>query len=213
MKLPTAITKLVNWTDRDASRYALGGVRIGRSSGQCFAEATDGRRLALVEWTEKGGEFDAILSGRELGKAARASKRQKPEVTEKVERTPMVIDPFGHKSQAPTATVAVNGQPVPVVEGRWPKTEELFDPSRKGTQTAKFSSAGLRNLARRTPVKVGETTVLLDVNYLNDLADAMDACNCGTVTMHASDEGSQVLCEGDSEAVRLAAILMPMAAD
>lgn len=197
MKLPAAITQLVKWTDKESSRYPLSGVRIGRQSGQCFAEATDGRRLALLEWKEPGAAVDGIVAGKGLAKAVRSQKKQ----------VPSSID-FTSTKEA-----CVNGIAVDLVDGQWPKSEDLFDPSRRGQHTQKFTSAGLRQLARRTAVKVGETSVLLDVSFLSDLADAMDACKCGSVTLTASDGQSQVLCEGDSEAVQLTAVLMPMAAD
>ena len=168
MKLPKAITQLVKWTDKESSRYALSGVRIGRQSGQCFAEATDGRRLALLEWKEKGGEFDAILSGKEFTKAAKASKTSQASLAESIVRPNVVINPSTVVSDLPPLTVEVNKIPVPLVDGRWPKSEDLFDESRRGQHTQNFTSAGLRELARRTEVKVGEASVLLDVTFLSD---------------------------------------------
>jgi DNA polymerase III sliding clamp (beta) subunit (PCNA family) len=198
MRLPKAIAKLVKWADPESSRYALGGVRIGRSAGKCFAEATDGRRLALVEWEDKGPDVDAILNGKELGKALRQAGRKPPY----------------HMDDAVNGVARVNGAEVTTVEGRWPKTEDLFAEERIGSQAASFTAQQLRELARRTAVKIGDTTVLLNVQYLEDLADAMDAADAGVATFKATDDRSQVVAECESvSGANLTAVLMPMAAD
>jgi hypothetical protein len=198
MRLPKAVAKLVKWVDPESCRYALGGVRIGRAGGKCFAEATDGRRLGLVEWEDKGPDVDAILEGKELGKALRQAGCKPP----------------FHMDDSVNGVAKVNGAEVRTVEGRWPKTEELFAADRVGSQTASFTAQQLRDLARRTAVKIGETTVLLSVQYLEDLADAMDAADAGFATFKASDERSQVLAECESvSGANLTAVLMPMAAD
>ncbi len=198
MRLPAAIAQLVKWTEPGSTRYPLSGVRIGRSSGKCFAEATDGRRLALLEWEDKGGAVDCIADGKPLAKAIRAAGRNKPSS----------IDMLGVDS------AVVNGANVPLIPGQWPQSEDLFAEERIGQQTASFSAQQLRDLAKRTPVKIGEATVLLNVKYLEDLADAMDAADAPVATFKASDAQSQVLAECVSQrGTNLTAVIMPMASD
>ncbi len=53
MLIPPRIFSLVSLADKDATRYALGGVRFERDAdGTARAIATDGRGLAVVTWPE-----------------------------------------------------------------------------------------------------------------------------------------------------------------
>lgn len=196
MKLPKQIVHATKWTEKDSTRYALGGVRVGCSSGQCFAEATDGRRLVLLEWKDNAEPVDCILQGRALGTAVRAAKTKD---------SSMRID-------APVQAAIVNGTAVPLVEGRWPKSEELFREENIGSETGTFTPDQLRHLASRVPVKIGGATVLLSTKYLEDLADAAEAVGPGAVTLKAKDETSQVVCEHQGKGLTMTAVIMPMAA-
>lgn len=197
MRLPRQIVHATKWVDADSSRYALGGVRVGCDSGQCFAEATDGRRLVLLEWKDDADPVDVILSGKELGKAVRAAKAKDSELVPSVDPT----------------VGQVNGTCVPVIDGRWPRSEDLFEEDRIGSETAEFTPERIREIASRVPVKIGGVTVLLSTRYLCDLADAAEAMGDGTVTLRAKDEQSQVVCEKAGKGVSLTAVIMPMAAD
>lgn len=204
MKLPKQIVHATKWTEKDSTRYALGGVRVGCSSGQCFAEATDGRRLVLLEWKDDAEPVDCILQGRALGTAVRAAKTKD---------SSMRIDaqPGGHALPRIQSAI-VNGTAVPLVEGRWPKSEELFREENIGSETGTFTPDQLRHLASRVPVKIGGATVLISTKYLEDLADAAEAVGPGAVTLKAKDETSQVFCEHQGRGLTMTAIIMPMAA-
>lgn len=195
MRLPKQIVHTTKWTDRDSSRYALGGVRVGCRSGQCFAEATDGRRLVLLEWKDAADPVDCIMSGRELGTAVRKAKAR-------------------DSAAAVTESAAVvNGVKVPLIEGRWPKSEELFDEKNIGPESSDYTPDQLRQLASRVPVKIGGTTVMLSTKFLCDLADTAEAVGPGSVTLRAKDAISQVVCERNAPGLSMTAIIMPVAAD
>lgn len=196
MRLPKQIVQATKWVDKDSCRYALGGVRVGCFGGQAFAEATDGRRLVLLEWKDKSEPVDVILSCKELGKAVRAAK------------TKDSVMVGANKTHA-----NVNGDQVPVIDGMWPKSEELFREQNIGTNTAEFTPARLREIASRVPVDIGGVTVLLNPQYLRDLADAAESVGDGTVTMRAKDPQSQVVCERFAPGLTMTAVIMPVAAD
>lgn len=198
MNIPRAIEKVVKWCGREASRYTLACVRLGRRSGKCYAEATDGRRLVLLEWDEKGDDLDCILDGKELAKACRAVKGRRP--------IPMADNPNG--------TAHVGASQLQTIDGRWPTTEELFYAERIGNLTQDFTPQRLRELANQTRLKVGGQEVLVNSQYLVDLADQADAVGAGTVTVKVSDPQSQVVCEGEGKGgVNMTAVIMPLAAD
>jgi len=52
MRIPVNVFRLADVCKDDSSRYQLDCIRILRRNGQCRAEATDGRRLVVVEWDE-----------------------------------------------------------------------------------------------------------------------------------------------------------------
>lgn len=197
MRLPKQIVHATKWVEKDSCRYAIGGVRVGCRDGYAFAEATDGRRLVLLEWEDKSEPVDVILSSKELGKAVRSAKAKD---------SSMRVD-------APVAAAIVNGEAVPMTAGVWPESERLFAPENIGTETAEFTPAKLRQIASRVPVQIGEVTVLLNPQYLRDLADAAEAVGDGTVTMRAKDPQSQVVCERFAPGLTMTAVIMPVAAD
>lgn len=209
MRLPKQIVHTTKWTDRDSSRYALGGVRVGCRSGQCFAEATDGRRLVLLEWKDAADPVDCIMSGRELGTAVRKAKAKDSKLT--VVDDALRINPFGPPPPRPAAVV--NGERVPLLAGNWPKSEELFDEKNIGPESSDYTPDQLRQLASRVPVKIGGTTVMLSTKFLCDLADTAEAVGPGSVTLRAKDAISQVVCERNAPGLSMTAIIMPVAAD
>lgn len=200
MRLPKQIVHATKWVEKDSCRYAIGGVRVGCRGGNAFAEATDGRRLVLLEWKDKAEDVDVILSSKELGKAVRAAKAKDSRL--------QTYDP----PQVPR-TVGVNEDQVPVIGGKWPESERLFAPENIGTATAEFTPARLREIASRVPVDIGGVTVLMNPQYLRDLADAAEAVGPGTVTMRAKDPQSQVVCERFAPGLTMTAVIMPVAAD
>jgi hypothetical protein len=196
MRLPKQIVHTTKWVEKDACRYAIGGVRVGCFGGHAFAEATDGRRLVLLEWKDKAEDVDVILSSKELGTAVRAAKSRDSHL----ERT------------ASNLAAKVNEKAVHLIGGRWPNSEQLFAPENIGTETAEYTPARLREIASRVPVKIGDVTVLLNTQYLRDLADAAEAVGDGAVTLRAKDAQSQVVCEREGRGVNLTAVIMPVAA-
>jgi hypothetical protein len=197
MRLPKQIVHTTKWADPASVRYALGGVRVGCRGGNAFAEATDGRRLVLLEWKDKAEDVDVILSSKELGTAVRAAKTK----DSRFDRTNS------------TLAAMVNERAVHVIDGMWPKSEDLFREENIGTNTAEFTPARLREIASRVPVDIGGVTVLLNPQYLRDLADAAEAVGDGTVTMRAKDPQSQVVCERFAPGLTMTAVIMPVAAD
>ena len=199
MKLPRAVQNLCKWTDTEASRYALSGVRIWRMAGRAYAEATDGRRFARLEWESEGGAFTPkIIDGKGLAKAMRAVPKKQ------------AVD----MADYPNGVANVNGAEVPTIDGRYPKTDDLLEPERIGTVLQQFTPARLRELANHTLLKVGSQSVLVDSRYLVDLADQAEAVGAGTVTVKVSDPQSQVVCEGEGKGgVNMTAVIMPLAAD
>lgn len=198
MRLPKQIVHATKWVEKDSCRYAIGGVRVGCRDGYAFAEATDGRRLVLLEWEDKSEPVDVILSSKELGKAVRSAKAKDSRLS---------------GTDICALSAKVNDDAVPVIEGKWPESERLFAPENIGTETAEFTPARLREIASRVPVQIGEVTVLLNPQYLRDLADAAEAVGDGTVTMRAKDPQSQVVCERFAPGLTMTAVIMPVAAD
>ncbi len=45
MKIPSSVLSLANVAAEDSTRYAVAGVQICKSGGDCVARVTDGRRL------------------------------------------------------------------------------------------------------------------------------------------------------------------------
>ena len=197
MRLPKQIVHATKWVEKDSCRYAIGGVRVGCRGGNAFAEATDGRRLVLLEWKDKAEDVDVILSSKELGTAVRAAKSR----DSRFDRTNSAL------------AAMVNEKAVHVIDGTWPKSEDLFREENIGTATAEFTPARLREIASRVPVDIGGVTVLLNPQYLRDLADAAEAVGPGTVTMRAKDPQSQVVCERFAPVLTMTAVIMPVAAD
>lgn len=198
MRLPKQIIHATKWADPASVRYPIDGVRIGCRSGHAFAEATDGRRLVLLEWEDKAEDVDVILSSKQLGKAVRAAKAKDSRLC---------------CDDASALSAQVNGEPVQLNPGTWPNSEQLFAPENIGTETAEYTPARLREIASRVPVQIGEVTVLLNPQYLRDLADAAEAVGYGTVTMRAKDPQSQVVCERFAPGLTMTAVIMPVAAD
>lgn len=199
MKLPRAVQNLCKWTDTDASRYALSGVRIWRMAGRAYAEATDGRRFSRLAWEDAGGAFTPkIIDGKGLAKAMRAVPKKQ------------AVD----MADYPNGVAHVNGAEVPTIDGRFPKTDDLLEPRRIGDTLQQFTPARLREVANHTLLKVGSRAVLLNSKYLLDLADAADAAGAETVIVRVSDPQSQVVCEGEGkDGVTMTAVIMPLAAD
>lgn len=197
MILPRAIEKVAKWATPEASRYALGGVRIGRRAGACFAEATDGRRLALLEWKDKGEDLDTIVEGKALGKACRDVPKHRNVL-------------MGDK---PNGFAEVGDTKVPTVEGKWPQSEKLFEESAIGDQSVTVSVERLRELANMVTIKVGTVSVLLNAKFLLDLADTAKAVGADGLRIRAKDAQSQVVFDCKDKNVDLTAIIMPMAAD
>lgn len=196
MILPKCIDKVTKWSDPDASRYALGGVRIGRQSDKCFAEATDGRRLVLLEWKDKGPNTDAILEARPFAKACRA-----------VKRGPIVL------ADNPNGVAKVGGADVPTVQGRWPKTEEVLDPAKVGAEESTFTVERLVELANMIDLKVGNTTIKMNATFVRELAETAKSVGAASVRVRASDAQSAVTCDCTHGNVEMTAVIMPMAAD
>lgn len=199
MKLHRAVQNLCKWTDTGDSRYALSGVRIWRMAGRAYAEATDGRRFARLEWGSDGGAFTPkIIDGKGLAKAMRAVPKKQ------------AVD----MADYPNGVANVSGAEVPTIDGRYPQTDDLLEPSRIGSQSCDMTPQRLRELANHTLLKVGDQAVLLDSRYLMDLADQAEAVGAATVTVKVSDPQSQVFCEGVGEGgVNMTAVIMPLAAD
>lgn len=197
MRLPKQIVHTTKWVEKDSCRYAIGGVRVGCFGGHAFAEATDGRRLVLLEWKAKAEDVDVILSAKELGTAVRAAKAR----DSRFDRTDSAL------------AAMVNEKAVHVIDGVWPESERLFAPENIGTETAEYTPARLREIASRVPVQIGEVTVLMNPQYLRDLADAAESVGDGAVTLRAKDDRSQVVCEQEGKGVNLTAVIMPVAAD
>lgn len=199
MKLPRAVQNLCKWTDTEASCYALSGVRIWRMAGRAYAEATDGRRFARLEWESDGGAFTpSIIDGKGLAKAMRAVPKKQ------------AVD----MADYPNGVAHVNGAEVPTIDGRYPKTDDLLEPARIGPTSGQYSVERLRQLARQVRLKVGDQEILLDARYLTDLADQAEAVGAESVTVKVSDPMSQVFCEGEGkDGVTMTAVIMPLAAD
>jgi hypothetical protein len=141
MYLPKCISTLTKFVDDCSSRFSLAGVHIKRTHGNwCMAEATDGRALARVQWEDdennpNRGEvfisYETVLSGSDLCKAAKAAaatigKRESrgslathpvhlDETTGEVEGNVTISAPFRQTQQQ-----------VPVCQGRYPKTDDVF---------------------------------------------------------------------------------------
>lgn len=199
MKLPRAVQNLCKWVDAEQSRYALSGVRIWRMAGRAYAEATDGRRFARLEWEDAGGAFTpSIIDGKGLARAIKAvPKRQAVDMAD-----------------YPNGVANVNGAEVPTIDGRYPKTDELLTPEKIGSTTGKYTVERIRQLARQVRVKVGDQELLLDARYLADLADQAEAVGAEWVDFKVSDPQSQVVCEGEGkDGVTMTAVIMPLAAD
>jgi DNA polymerase III sliding clamp (beta) subunit (PCNA family) len=196
MILPRSLAKVTTWADPESSRYALGGVRIGRQKDKCFAEATDGRRLVLLEWKDKGPETDAILDGKKLGRACRAVKRGQVVMAE-----------------SPNGVAHVGDMAVPTIQGRWPRTEDVLDPAKVGSEEATFTVERLLQLANMIDLKVGDTTVKLNATFVRELAETAKAVGSDKVRIRASDAQSAVTCDCAHGNVEMTAVIMPMAAD
>lgn len=197
MILPRAIEKVTKWSDPESSRYALGGVRIGRRAGSCFAEATDGRRLCLLEWKDKGKDLDTIVEGKALGKACRDVPKHRGILM----------------GDEPNGFAEVGDTKVPTVEGRWPKTEDLFTETAIGDQEMTVSVERLRELANIVTLQVGNVSVRLNAKFLTDLADTAKAVGADGLRIRAKNAQSQVVFDCKDRNTELTAVIMPMVAD
>jgi hypothetical protein len=203
MYLPRVLSELVGWSDHEASRYALGGVQIRRIGDKCQAEATDGRRLARVTWTDPDDnpnncppvpEFCTLLDAKELRSACRAVSKF---VTKKEARGSIQSHPFGlNEDVNGKATIHSpfneTNQSVAVIEGRWPRTDDVV----------------------HTEPREKEVRATLNPKFLRDLADTVVAMGCEGVTVRVVNEREAVAfeCVNDS-GVRMDAVVMPIAAD
>lgn len=221
MLLPiSAVKALATCTDRQSSRYALGGIWIERcADGQPVAVATDGRQLVAYEWTEETdhphraadnfgrANFSALL-GADAIKQIAGWKLDKRTVARNSALGCAVIDEHG----APP--VGADGKPTGA------------DAPVKVTATDKVAEFQIANAheAGRFPKwrdvfsycdKPGTVSVTLSAKYLAQLAKAAEALvlsddNIG-VTLTVADENSAVRFDAKSDRGRFVAVLMPLA--
>jgi hypothetical protein len=197
MNIPRAIEKVAAWTETEYSRYTLNGVRIRRQAGKCVAEATDGRRLVLLEWKEQGPDLDVIVDGNDLAKACKTVPKKQPV-------------PMGDK---PKEVATFGTAEVPRLRGEWPQTETVLGEDKAGPVSQVFTVKRLKELAGLVHLKVGEQTVILSSKFVRDLADAATAVGSEELRIRVTDPLSQVTCDCEANGVGMKAVLMPIEAD
>lgn len=81
LAIPRNVLALAGVAHPEKTRYAMNGIMLERVGRECRAVATDGKRLAIVEWTDTteggGGDVARVLPCDLATKAAKAAKAAK----------------------------------------------------------------------------------------------------------------------------------------
>lgn len=132
MRIPAFIKQLAKLTDRESSRYALGGVQIVSDGKTCQLTATDGRILASVSYAD-----DEETEPKPVSAIVDAND---------VPTTPVFKSPVFFDGTAWRQAGKVVRQVKPV-EGRFPRIEDVFERAAdKGYVAVKLDAALLRKL-------------------------------------------------------------------
>ena len=132
MRIPAFIKQLAKLTDRESSRYALGGVQIVSDGKTCQLTATDGRILANVAYADdeetEPKPVSAIVSADDVPNAP-------------VFKSPVSFDGTTWRQAGKVVSE------VKPVEGRFPRIEDVFGRAAdKGYVAVKLDAALLRKL-------------------------------------------------------------------
>lgn len=118
MRIPKFIKQIIKFCDKDASRYALGGVKCEHSSGVSTLCATDGVALTQVSYEDDDAvaDINAVVDGAPLSKAFTAAGRSKSS------KLPTMLEIEGD-----AARIYGDGQATATTnEGSFPRYRDLF---------------------------------------------------------------------------------------
>jgi hypothetical protein len=204
MYLPKCISTLTKFVDTASSRFALAGVHIKRTVGNCcMAEATDGRALARVDWIDDENNpnrgtvldsYETVISGSDLCKAAKAAAATvgKRESRASLATHPVHLDETtGDGNVLISAPFRQTQQQVPVCQGKYPNTDGVF--------------TGLPLTER--------TTVRLKCEYLKAMCDLALAMGSDSVDLKVLGASDTVIVETRTGQGDLHGLICPIAAD
>jgi hypothetical protein len=201
MYLPKCISTLTKFVDDCTSRFALAGVHIKRTAGNCcMAEATDGRALARVNWIDDENnpnrgtvvdKFETIVNGSDLCKAAKAAAATvgKRESRASLATHPVHLDETtGDGNVVISAPFRQTQQQVPVCQGNYPKTDDVF------------TSLPLAD----------RTTVRLRCEYLKAMCDLAVAMGSDSLDLKVLGASDTVIVETRTEQGDLHGLICPV---
>ena len=204
MYLPKCISTLTKFVDDCSSRFSLAGVHIKRTHGNyVMAEATDGRALARIEWqdaesnpnaTPAVDKFETVISGSDLCKAAKAAAGT---VGKKESRAMLATHPIHLEEAIEGDNVTISApfrqtqQQVPVCQGRYPKTDDVFTDL---------------PLANRTTVRVR-------CEYLKAMCDLAVSMGSDWIDLKVLGASDTVIVETRTGQGELRGLICPIAAD
>lgn len=137
--IPRFAHKLAKHTDPDSSRYALGGVYVEPRGDKVRLTATDGKQLISVSrpnFNSDDGDKAVVVEGKRFDKSVRYFKSNGHKNAAVVlEQAVDKGDDFVH------LTDGVASEYVPVVEGRYPRIDDVFDSFTTGERRHVFVDA------------------------------------------------------------------------
>ena len=176
MLIPRSVlATLPTHADIESSRYALGVLLIERAEdGRPRAVATDGRRMAVIEWTEPetSGDPEGLPYLLPIDAAVTAAKAMKPRLAALKKRPNLAFVPFEQNGEGTGKLAPTNGQDTadvaaPPVDGRFP---------------------AWRDVIPETGPETGYVSVRLDPRYLAEAAQLLNQVACSedsrAVTVH-----------------------------
>jgi len=184
MDAPKALLELARFCDGEGSRYTLDGVKIERSAdGMALAAATDGRILAVLEWSDDDKSCDGCIIPAEALTLAKHIARKTNARGIRISKDAVVV--LGKFS----TSEEVASVPFETLEGRWPKWLGCLH-LQKNPRTCLFDPRRL-------------------IAALELACSVLDADRGVSITLDHDDPDSPITISAKSESHRAVVVVMP----